>query len=537
MSGCYVGCKFCLLPDSSITMSDFTVKKIKDIKIGDDILGNILTKGSNEETSYYSKHFRSSKVLNTFKREYNDDIYIIKTKSGNILKLTPNHRVSCKTKNIFRNKYTKADLLKVGDFVYSTFNFNNIFNSDEYLFGWLYGFIKGDGCYFQNHDRKCHSYKVSQSNSLIYLAFDLCKKFNMITSNIWEYNVKNKDYKTNYNFSFGEKSIKIFEDLFNKYFENINFKKGFLSGFWDAEGYSFCNNKNVKVCNSNIEFLKLFGSYVKDLGFSFKIKKYKSNDIYICETNINRSEFVSLCNPKHEKFKFLKDNIKVKKMAFEDEIIEIQVEKYKGFVYNFETDSHTYVSDNVAVHNCATGQLKKFRNLTAQEIVEQIEFVIAKNPEYKFTDAKEHKINYTRMGEPFLNIDAVKEAIKIIDDKYPNTHHYISTIGIKDADYSWIKDNITLQVSVHSLIEEKRNNLIPFKNKVTIEELGKIRTKSNLKTTVNMTLVDEDDFDIDLLVKYFDKDSFFIKLSPINVNEVSEQNHMGKGAIEGVNLI
>lgn len=192
---------------------------------------------------------------------------------------------------------------------------------------------------------------------------------------------------------------------------------------------------------------------------------------------------------------------------------------------------------------CATGQLKKYRNLTAQEIVEQVEFVINNNKDYSPTGSDEFKINYTRMGEPFLNIEAVKEAIAILDVKYrtpegkPFIHHYISTIGIKGADFSWIKDNITLQISLHSLVEDKRNDLIPFKNKMTIEELGQIRTQSNLKTTVNMTLVSEDDFDVSLLQKYFDPQYFFIKVSPINPNATSENNNMGKGVIEGINLV
>lgn len=185
---------------------------------------------------------------------------------------------------------------------------------------------------------------------------------------------------------------------------------------------------------------------------------------------------------------------------------------------------------------CATGQLKKWRSLTASEIVEQVEFVISKHPEFDFSKAKEHKINYTRMGEPFLNIEAVKEAISIIDAKYPGTHHYISTIGITGADFSWIKDNITLQVSLHSLDSDRRNNLIPYKKKLSIKELGEIRTGSNLKTTVNLTLVDENDFDILKLKEYFDIGQFFIKLSPINPNCVSNRNNMGVGVIEGSNI-
>lgn len=185
---------------------------------------------------------------------------------------------------------------------------------------------------------------------------------------------------------------------------------------------------------------------------------------------------------------------------------------------------------------CATGQLKKWRNLTAEEIVEQIEFA-EKQTGVKFGNSKENKINYTRMGEPFLNIEEVKKAIRIIDSKYKNVHHYISTVGLKGSDFSFIKDNITLQLSLHSFNENNRNELIPITGKMLISELGKVRTKSNLKTTLNLTLVNDLDFDIIELTKHFDNRYFFIKLSPINVNAISEINKMGKGVITSDNLL
>jgi 23S rRNA (adenine2503-C2)-methyltransferase len=189
---------------------------------------------------------------------------------------------------------------------------------------------------------------------------------------------------------------------------------------------------------------------------------------------------------------------------------------------------------------CATGNMKGWRNLTSEEIVDQFSFIvdphIIAGTGYP-VDAKEFKINYTRMGEPFLNIDNVKGAIDQITNLIPNTHHFVSTIGLKGSDFSWIKDNITLQISLHSLDEDRRRELIPINNLMTIEELGQIRTNSYLKTTVNLTLVDEADFDIEELKKYFDPEFFFIKISPINVNEFSEANDMGKGIIEGTNLV
>lgn len=194
---------------------------------------------------------------------------------------------------------------------------------------------------------------------------------------------------------------------------------------------------------------------------------------------------------------------------------------------------------NVGCRFCATGQMKKFRKLTAEEMVEQVKFILNKNPNILPESSKEFKLNYTRMGEPALNWEEVKRAVIMIDELLPNTrvHHYISTIGIKGTDFSWIKDNITLQLSLHSLDEVRRDELIPFKNKMTIKELGEVRTQSELKTTLNMTLVDTLDFDINVLKENFNVDNFFIKLSPINENEVSKANDMGGGIIKSKNII
>ena len=186
---------------------------------------------------------------------------------------------------------------------------------------------------------------------------------------------------------------------------------------------------------------------------------------------------------------------------------------------------------------CATGTLKRWRNLTAEEIVEQVKFVLSNNVDFFPFNAKEFKINYSRMGDSFLNVENVRKAIEEIEKFFPGTHHYISTIGIKGSDFSWIKDNISLQISLHSLDDERRNILIPYKNKMTIEELGQIRTKSRLKTTVNMTLVDEKDFDINKLKKYFDPKYFFIKISPINQNKISICNQLGAGIVKAMNLV
>jgi adenine C2-methylase RlmN of 23S rRNA A2503 and tRNA A37 len=186
---------------------------------------------------------------------------------------------------------------------------------------------------------------------------------------------------------------------------------------------------------------------------------------------------------------------------------------------------------------CATASLPKCRYLSSDEILSQIQFILDQNPEFDPKDCKEFKINYTRMGEPFLNLRAVQETIAQINTAFPNTHHYVSTIGIKGAEFSWIRDNITLQFSVHSFDESYRDWLIPFPRKMSLEEIGKVRTESVLKTTINLTLVREDDFSIEALQRLFDPKVHFVKLSPINPNCVSDANNMGSGVITQTNLI
>ena len=101
---------------------------------------------------------------------------------------------------------------------------------------------------------------------------------------------------------------------------------------------------------------------------------------------------------------------------------------------------------------------------------------------------------------------------------------------IKQAD----EHNIAFwEVIMHDDMQERN-----VTDKESFDEIKNGFPKMNsLKTTLNMTLVDIADFNIDKLKKYFDKEYFFIKLSPINENDVSIANNMGTGVIEGQNII
>lgn len=68
---CSLNCTYCLSGDSEITMADRSKKRIKDIKVGDMILGcsEDIIKINDNEKFYNETNFKPSKVTHIFKRE------------------------------------------------------------------------------------------------------------------------------------------------------------------------------------------------------------------------------------------------------------------------------------------------------------------------------------------------------------------------------------------------------------------------------------------------------------------------------------
>ena len=95
---------------------------------------------------------------------------------------------------------------------------------------------------------------------------------------------------------------------------------------------------------------------------------------------------------------------------------------------------------NVGCKFCATGQLKKFRKLSAEEIVKQVEFILSKNSSYKFGESFENKINYTRMGEPFFNLDEVRKYNPDIDEWIASHSWCVTTIPDFDGEVNYYVD-------------------------------------------------------------------------------------------------
>lgn len=125
---------------------------------------------------------------------------------------------------------------------------------------------------------------------------------------------------------------------------------------------------------------------------------------------------------------------------------------------------------------CATGEAGFFRNLTAEEICDQIYYFAAKlgreNPPQHITN-----VVYMGMGEPFLNYDEVMQSVRYLNDPlYFNIgarHITLSTSGIVPAIQKFADEKlqVNLALSLHAPNQKLRVELMPIARRFQLPEL------------------------------------------------------------------
>lgn len=123
---------------------------------------------------------------------------------------------------------------------------------------------------------------------------------------------------------------------------------------------------------------------------------------------------------------------------------------------------------------CATGKMGFVRNLTSDEIIDQVLFW-----NHKIFPKYIGRVVYMGMGEPFLNWDNVISSLNQLNDKNGlNIGHRkvsISTAGIvpKIIEFANVNNEVNLAVSLHSPDQETRIKIMPIAKTYHFDELQK----------------------------------------------------------------
>ncbi len=184
---------------------------------------------------------------------------------------------------------------------------------------------------------------------------------------------------------------------------------------------------------------------------------------------------------------------------------------------------------------CATGTMKRERNLTPAEIYDQV--VHIKNWANNHYGKPLTNIVFMGMGEPLLNYSNVMAAIKKITLpeglNMSNERITVSTAGIAKMIEKLGDDNVKfrLALSLHAASDEKRNLIMPINESNSLEAVGKALQHFYAKTKSRITFeyiafkdFNESIEDAKLLLK-------FCKKVPAKVN-IIEYNPTGDGQFE-----
>lgn len=171
---------------------------------------------------------------------------------------------------------------------------------------------------------------------------------------------------------------------------------------------------------------------------------------------------------------------------------------------------------------CATSLLKRMRNLTPDEIYDQV--VVIDNQSKLYFDKPLSNIVFMGMGEPLMNYNNVLKAIEMITSKeglnMSSKRITVSTSGISKMIIKMADEDVkfNLAVSLHSAIEETRNKIMPFTKNFPLQELRKALEYWYKKTKSKVTYeyvvwknINDDAASIQALVK-------FCKYVPCKVN-------------------
>lgn len=184
---------------------------------------------------------------------------------------------------------------------------------------------------------------------------------------------------------------------------------------------------------------------------------------------------------------------------------------------------------------CATAKLKRMRNLEVAEIVDQVALIDRQSKLY--FDRPLSNIVFMGMGEPMMNYKNVVEAIRKITKPeglgMSPRRITVSTSGIPKM-IKMLADEelkVKLALSLHSAIEETRNEIMPFSEKFPLTEIMESLQYWYRQTGSEITFeycvwkgINDKDEDIKALIKY-------CRQVPSKVNLI-QYNPIGEGKFD-----
>ena len=287
---------------------------------------------------------------------------------------------------------------------------------------------------------------------------------------------------------------------------------------------------------------------LKEILISNSFKSFRANQIYHWIWNKSAYNFDEMTNLPERLITFLKENfainfIKVNRMQkSSDGTIKNAIELFDGFIVEcvliptkdrITACVSSQVGCSLNCKFCATSKLKRMRNLNPDEIYDQVVLINKQSKEYYNRPLT--NIVFMGMGEPLMNYNNVIKSIERITSKsglgMSSKRIVVSTSGVPKMIKKMADDNVRfkLAVSLHSAINEKRTSIMPFNEKMNLNDLIDSLTYWYTKTKKIVTYeyviwkgINDNDEDIQALIDLCKKVPSKVNL--IQYNSIDDPN-------------
>lgn len=168
-----------------------------------------------------------------------------------------------------------------------------------------------------------------------------------------------------------------------------------------------------------------------------------------------------------------------------------------SFDYGYSVCLTSQVGCNMGCKFCASGLIKKSRNISIGEFIKQ--FLIAKNYLYQTTQQLLTHVVVMGIGEPFDNFENLVQFLNVIKQQkglcVSPRKITVSTCGLVNKIKEWTKLNnqVNLAISLHAPNDEIRNKIMPinraFNIKTLMESIDEYIAVSNRRVTIEYIMI------------------------------------------------
>ena len=286
----------------------------------------------------------------------------------------------------------------------------------------------------------------------------------------------------------------------------------------------------------------------KDILISNSFKPYRAKQVFHWLWNKSIYSFSEMNNLPDDLISFLENNfvinnIRVHKMQkSSDGTIKNAIKLFDGLVVEcvliptkdrITACVSSQVGCSLNCKFCATARLKRMRNLNPDEIYDQV--VLIRRQAKEFFKRSLTNIVFMGMGEPLMNYNNVLKSIDKITSKsglgMSPKRIVVSTSGVPKIIKKMADDKVKfkLAVSLHSAVNETRTSIMPFNEKMNLDELAEAMQYWYAKTKNIITYeyvvwkgINDKKEDINALIKFCKKAPSKVNL--IQYNSIDDPN-------------